>query len=185
MTQEGKQGQAGSQDRHRGDRRRGDPACVARLGQETVAGRGQAFCCLAPRAGWRQPWGQRAGSLPRRPGAEGVAAKRSHPAVPGVAGSSCKKQTTPLAHSTGVPGTAGRCYLSGCCMGAGGGGEHPGPFAPASCLCPSSQPVAPPNTVPRSISQGRECTPAAPSLWAPAAAPTWTESSPSSSGRMR
>lgn len=67
---------------------------------------GDKHFAVPPPVGWWQPWGCQGGSLPRRPRDEGVAAKRSHPVVPGVAGSSCKNQTAPLAHSTGTPGRA-------------------------------------------------------------------------------
>lgn len=165
-VKEGKRGRAGGQDRHRGDRCCRDRCCVAKLGQGMAAGRGQAFCCAAP-GGLAAAMGLVGRQPSRRPPADGVAAKRSHPVVLGVAGSSCKKQTALLTH--GMPGRAGTPAPSHL---------HPA-RAPARSRCP------PPSMAPGGTSQGRECTPVALSLWAPTAAPTWTESSPSSSGRMR
>lgn len=101
---EGKRGRAGGQDRHRGDRCCRDRCCMAKLGQGMVAGRGQAFCCAAL-GGLAAAMGLVGRQPSRRPRADGVAAKRSHPVVLGVAGSSCKKQTALLTH--GMSGRAG------------------------------------------------------------------------------
>lgn len=69
-------------------------------------------------------------NCPRPPHATGVAAKHPHPAV--------------LAARAKSKPHRSQCWGGQTVQGTAGGGEHPSPFAPASCPRSSSQAAAPP-----------------------------------------